>query len=135
HWPALLPHYRYVRVREVRGRTRLLEMAARRDWLPVWWMAVQECSPDVPEIYFHHVRGITSGMDVLWRFTPSPEGVRVSIRHDLDLGWPLVGRPVADWIIGPLFVEYIAGRTLTRIKRLAEARHASAHRVASGEAA
>src|SRR5436309_16095997 len=82
-WPALLPHYRYVRVRESRGRTRLVEMAARRDWIPVWWMAIQECSPGVPEISFRHVRGITTGMAVTWQFAPVPDGVRVSIRHDL----------------------------------------------------
>ncbi len=121
-WPALLPHYRYVRVREERGRVRLLEMAARRDWIPVWWMAVQECHPDVPEIRFRHVRGITTGMEVAWRFAPAPEGVWVSIHHSLNLDWPIVGRPIADRIIGPLFVEPIAARTLARIKLLAETR-------------
>ena len=121
-WPAFLPHYRYVRVREERGRARLLEMAARRGWIPVWWMARQECQPDVPEIRFRHVRGITTGMDVTWRFAPGPEGVWVSIHHNLNLEWPIVGRPIADRIIGPLFVEPIAARTLARIKLLAEAR-------------
>jgi ribosome-associated toxin RatA of RatAB toxin-antitoxin module len=120
-WPEILPHYRYVRVREERGRVRLVEMAARRDWIPVWWMALQESDPDVPEIRFRHVRGITTGMEVVWSFVPEANGVRVSIRHDLDLTWPLVGRLIADRIIGPLFVESIAGRTLARIKRLAEA--------------
>lgn len=122
-WPSFLPHYRYVRVREERGHGRLLEMAARRDCIPVWWLALQECQPDVPEIQFRHVGGITTGMDVSWRFSPGPEGVLVSIHHDLSLGWPIVGGRIADWIIGPLFVEYIAARTLARIKLLAEARH------------
>jgi ribosome-associated toxin RatA of RatAB toxin-antitoxin module len=121
-WPTFLPHYRYVRVREQHGGARLLEMAARRDWIPVWWMAVLECQPDVPEIRFHHVRGITTGMDVAWRFAPGPEGVWVSIHHDLNLKWPIVGRLIADRIIGPLFIECIAARTLARIKLLAEAR-------------
>jgi len=121
-WPAFLPHYRYVRVREVRGHARLLEMAARRDWIPVWWLALQECQPEVPEIRFRHVGGITTGMDVAWRFAPGPEGVWVSIHHNLNLGWPIVGRPIADCIVGPLFVEYIATQTLARIKLLAESR-------------
>src|SRR5437870_106588 len=81
-WPALLPHYRYVLVREEKGRARLLEMAARRDWIPLWWLAVQECHPEVPAIHFRHVRGLTSGMDVAWSFVPEPGGVRVGIRHD-----------------------------------------------------
>ena len=55
---------------------------------------------------------------------PAPGGVRVSIRHDLALGWPLIGGLAAERIIGPLFVANIAGKTLRRIKALAEARTA-----------
>jgi ribosome-associated toxin RatA of RatAB toxin-antitoxin module len=110
-----------VRVREERARVRLVEMAARRGWIPVWWMAQQECDPNVPEIRFRHVRGVTTGMDVAWRFAPEPGGVRVSIHHQLDLTWPVIGSFVAERIIGPHFVEYIAARTLARIKLLAEA--------------
>jgi ribosome-associated toxin RatA of RatAB toxin-antitoxin module len=121
-WPRLLPHYRYVRVFD-RGRgRRLVEMAARRDRIPVWWMAIQECHPDVPEITYRHVRGITRGMRVGWGFAVQPDGVLVTVRHDLDLGWPLVGPLVADRIIGPRFVDVIAERTVRRIKALAEER-------------
>lgn len=121
-WPRILPHYRYVRVFDrCRGR-RLVEMAAFRDAIPVWWMAVQECHPDVPEITYEHVRGITRGMRVEWGFEVQPRGVLVSIRHDLDLSWPLVGRFAADRVIGPWFVDVIAGRTLRRVRALAEQR-------------
>jgi len=52
--------------------------------------------------------------------TPAGRGSIVSIVHDLALRWPLIGRPVADRIIGPAFVEPIAGATLRTIKRLVE---------------
>ena len=119
-WPELLPHYRWVRVLREEGNRRLVEMAAHRDGIPVRWWAEQERFPEVPRITFRHVRGITTGMEVEWRFTPGPEGVRVEIHHELRLGWPLVGGLVADRIIGPLFVANIAGKTLRRIKQLAE---------------
>jgi ribosome-associated toxin RatA of RatAB toxin-antitoxin module len=119
-WPALLPHYRWVRVLADDGQRRLVEMAARREAIPVWWCAEQVCDPSTPRITFRHVRGVTSGMAVEWAFEPGPAGVWVSIRHDLRLRWPLVGGVVADHIIGPLFVAHIAGKTLTCIKRLAE---------------
>ena len=48
-------------------------------------------------------------------------GWEVSIEHQLDLGWPLIGRLVAARVIGPQFVEAIARRTLRRVKTLAEA--------------
>ncbi len=38
-----------------------------------------------------------------------------------DLRWPLIGELVARTIIGPQFIEAIAGRTLRRVKALAEA--------------
>jgi ribosome-associated toxin RatA of RatAB toxin-antitoxin module len=120
-WPQLLPHYRWVRVLQDGGDCRLVEMAARRDAIPVWWCAEQRLSPDVPRITFRHVRGITSGMEVEWSFEPTAGGVLVTIRHDLALRMPMLGRPLANWVIGPLFVRHIAAKTLGRIKEVAEA--------------
>jgi hypothetical protein len=34
--------------------------------------------------------------------------------------WPLIGRPAADFVIGPVFVRGIASRTLVGIARAAE---------------
>jgi hypothetical protein len=96
-------------------------MAARRDFIPVRWVAEQTNYPEEPRIVFHHVGGVTKGMDVEWRFEPLPEGTRISIHHDLTLRWPIIGTFAAERVIGPLFVANIAGKTLQRIKSLAEA--------------
>jgi len=119
-WPRLLPHYRSVRVIAASGNERIVEMRARRDRIPVSWWARQVILPSERRIRYTHVRGVTRGMEVEWRFTPAAEGVLVTIVHDLSLRWPLVGRVVADRIIGPMFVEPIAGATLRRIKMLVE---------------
>ncbi len=119
-WPRLLPHYRSVRVIASRGGERLVEMRARRDRIPVWWWARQIVVAAERRIRYTHVRGVTRGMEVEWRITPTEEGVVVTIVHDLSLGWPLIGRAVADRIIGPKFVEPIARATLRRIKWLVE---------------
>jgi uncharacterized membrane protein len=123
-WPELLPHYRRVRVLQDDGACRLVEMAAMRDRIPVSWRAEQCCFPDDPRITFRHVRGVTTGMEVEWRFQSVDGGVRVAILHDLKLGWPVIGGFVADRIIGPFFIANIAGKTLRRIKQLAEAEEA-----------
>ncbi len=125
-WPELLPHYRWVRILEDDGEgRRLVEMAALRNFIPVRWQAEQLLFPDVPRIVFRHVGGVTKGMEVKWVFSPRGDGVvRVSILHDLERGlaeWPLVGRVVADGVVGPFFVSNIADKTLGRIKELAEA--------------
>ena len=124
-WPQILPHYRWVWVLKDHGDRRLVEMAARRDRIPVRWRTEQRLFPDVPRMTFRHVGGITKGMEVEWIFTPLDEGVvRVSILHDLPrlAGWPLLGEVAVDRIVGPLFVSNIAGKTLRRIKELAETR-------------
>jgi ribosome-associated toxin RatA of RatAB toxin-antitoxin module len=120
-WPELLPHYRSVREIGRSETGRIVAMAASRDGIPVSWWAEQRCDPARPRITFRHVRGVTKGMAVEWSFTETDDGVLVRISHDLRLGWPLIGGLVADRIIGPLFVASIAGKTLRRIKQLAEA--------------
>ncbi len=121
-WPALLPHYRSVRILEEDGARRIVAMAASRSGIPVWWRAEQRCDPAEPRITFRHVRGVTTGMEVAWTFTPTDDGVRVVIQHDLQLGWPLIGDFVAEWIVDGFFIANIAGKTLRRIKQLAETR-------------
>ena len=120
-WPERLPHYRYVRPLAARDGERRFAMGARRGRIPVSWSAVQRPLPDRSEIEFEHVGGVTKGMHVRWRLVPRDGTVDVSIDHTLTLRWPLVGEFVAHRIIGQQFIEPIAGRTLRRIKRLAEA--------------
>lgn len=72
-------------------------------------------------IEFVHIGGVTRGMEVSWRLRPDGDAVEVSIEHRLELRWPLVGGLVAERIIGPQFIDAIAGRTLRRVKELAEA--------------
>ncbi len=119
-WPEILPHYRYVRRLPADDGTRLFAMGARRGLVPVAWAATQRPLPAVRRIEFHHTGGVTRGMEVAWRFEPANEGWDVSIEHELDLRWPLIGRFAAERVIGPHFIDAIAGRTLRTIKGLAE---------------
>lgn len=120
-WPERLPHYRYVRRLPASNGERRFAMGARRGPIPVSWEAVQRPLPAERRIEFTHTGGVTRGMEVAWRLDPDGDGTtQVSIEHRLELGWPLIGGFVAERIIGPVFVDAIAGRTLRRIKQLAE---------------
>jgi len=122
-WPEILPHYRYVRsLPDPRGE-RHFAMGARRGPIPVSWQAIQRPIVDERRIEFVHTGGVTKGMWVAWRFAPPDDGgsIDVSIEHHLELGWPLIGELAARHVIGPQFIEAIAGRTLLRIRDLAEA--------------
>jgi ribosome-associated toxin RatA of RatAB toxin-antitoxin module len=121
-WPERLPHYRYVRRLASSNGERRFAMGARRGALPVRWEAIQRQLPDQRRIEFTHTGGVTRGMQVAWRFEPNGNGWDVSIEHQLELDWPLVGGFAASRVIGPQFIDAIAGRTLRRVKALAEAR-------------
>ncbi|HSK94389.1 MAG TPA: SRPBCC family protein [Candidatus Angelobacter sp.] len=121
-WPEILPHYRYVRAVPDPNDERRFAMGARRGPIPVKWEAIQRPKPGQRTIEFVHTGGVTRGMWVAWRFEERPDGVvDVSIEHRLELPWPLIGGFAAERVIGPQFIEAIAGRTLRTIRRLAEA--------------
>ncbi len=120
-WPSILPHYRWVRFLEHRGEGGVVEMAARRPFgpfaYPAWWVSDMAVDRPRGEIRYRHIRGITTGMDVVWRLAPNGGGVDVTILHEWrGPGWPLVGRLAANVVIGPLFVHGIASRTLAGLK-------------------
>lgn len=123
-WPSILPHYRWVRLLD----DRLVEMAAWRPFgggvinYPTWWVSEMTIDRPAGEIRYRHVRGITRGMEVVWKLVEAGEGfVDVEVVHTWDgPTWPLIGRLAADFVIGPVFVHGIASRTLAGIKRHAE---------------
>jgi ribosome-associated toxin RatA of RatAB toxin-antitoxin module len=120
-WPALLPHYRWVRVLGRDGARTWLDMAARRGRIPVRWQAVQEVFPAAHLVTYRHIGGITRGMRVVWQLVPEDSHVEVTIRHRFDPPWPgLAGWP-AQQVVGGYFVGHIAGQTLRHLRAHAEA--------------
>lgn len=125
-WPAILSHYRWVRMLERRGNGGLVEMAAWRPFgrlrYPTWWVSEMRIDRDTPAVHYRHVRGITTGMEVVWRMETAGEGTDVTIVHQWSgPRWSLLGPAVADWVIGPVFIQGIASRTLAGIARYVEA--------------
>ncbi len=125
-WPAHLPHYRYVRIRETRSDgIVVVEMSAFRHFGPVgwptWWLSLMEVIPQKPLIRFRHIGGITKDMDVEWSFERVAAGTKVAIVHAWDgPRWPLIGVTAARTVIGPVFVHGIASRTLAGLAKVAE---------------
>ncbi|HEY7194586.1 MAG TPA: SRPBCC family protein [Gemmatimonadales bacterium] len=125
-WPAILPHYRWVRALD----GGLVEMAAWRPFArglvkyPTWWVSEMTIDRPAGEIRYRHVRGVTTGMDVVWRLVEDGEGSRgvdVEIVHTWEgPSWPLIGKLAANLVIGPVFIHGIASRTLAGIKQAAE---------------
>lgn len=126
-WPLHLGHYRWVRFLERGAAGGVVEMAAVRPFgpvrYPVWWVSEMVVDEAAPAVRYRHVRGITTGMDVLWAFEPRPEGTLVSVTHWWDgPAWPLIRRPAAGLVILPVFVHHVAQRTLAGLAAAAEGR-------------
>jgi len=126
-WPEILSHYRRVRFLDRRDGGGLVEMAAWRPFgplrYPARWVSEMIVDRAGGEIRYRHVRGITAGMNVVWRLASQAgtDSVRVTIVHEWrGPAWPLIGALAADLVIGPVFIHGIAARTLAGIKRFAE---------------
>src|SRR5207249_12022758 len=120
-WPKILPHYRYIRYLE-RSRTRnVVVMAARRSGIPIKWTSEEIIDRDRVEIHFHHLKAFTKGMDVVWTFNETSDGVRVEILHELNFRSPILA-PIFDPLIGDFFIGNVANKTLRCMKRYVEGR-------------
>jgi ribosome-associated toxin RatA of RatAB toxin-antitoxin module len=125
-WPALLPHYRDMRVEEHEaqpGGAVIARMVAIRPiasllgyGIPVAWRSRTWAEEATLRLHFVHLGGATNGMDVTWRIEPTATGCRVSIDHDFN---PRV--PGWSALVQRLFVRPIATRTLATFKAIAEA--------------
>ncbi len=119
-WPQLDSAYRWCRILERTADRTVFEMAGNiRGW-PGRWTAVQELIPVDHRIVFVHVRGLTRGMRVEWSMSEDGPATRLRITHELQLRWPLIGRIVSNRIVGPIFIDWIARRTLSAVRRAVE---------------
>ena len=124
-WPAILPHYRYVRIEERRPGLTIVAMSANRpfgllNW-PTRWTSEMWVDEARREVRYRHIRGITTGMDVCWTVEPRGAATFVRIVHEWDgPRWPLIRGVAANLVIGPVFVHGIASRTLAGIARAVE---------------
>ena len=126
-WPALLPHYRWVRYHEQTAEgSGIVEMAANRpfgqlNW-PTWWLSeMQVISGAEPAVRFRHIGGITRGMEVEWAFAVRDGGTFVRLVHSWEgPRWPLVGAVAVTTAIGAVVGHGIGARTLAGWGRVAE---------------
>ena len=118
-WPACLPHYRWVRWIEGGPDSGIVQMAALRGSIPIKWISEYRRDAAKPELYFRHLSAFTKGMEVRWIYEQRPEGVHITIDHELSFRWPLLA-PVANPVIGEFMIGWVAPRTLSGFKKLLE---------------
>lgn len=124
-WPEHLPHYRFIRFRGKDEASRdIVEMAATRDGIPISWVSAYRADAATFELHFEHLRAWTKGMRVAWTLTPTGDGTRVEILHDLKFRVPALAW-LAEPIIGGFFIDNIARKTLRTFKERLESEAAA----------
>ena len=118
-WPEWLPHYRYIRTIGPGEKGEIVHMAASRSGIPIAWTSEFWADERALELHFLHLENWTKGMKVVWTLTPTRDGTRVEIVHDLRFRVPLLGW-LAEPIIGGFFIEHVAGKTLATFKQILE---------------
>lgn len=119
-WPEILPHYRWIRFTGTASEHRVVEMAARRSGLPIRWRSEFWTDESQLELHFYHLTKWTKGMKVVWTLTPTRDGTRVEIWHDLKFRIPVLA-PLVEPVIGQFFVQHVANCTLATFKQYFEA--------------
>lgn len=119
-WPSFLPHYRWVRVLEQDGERQTVDMACWRTGIPLRWRSHLWVRKDQRRMLFRHIAGPARGMQVEWTLREEGETVTVTIRHDLSLEVPIVRTALGQWVVGEVFVDAVARRTLAHLKRAVE---------------
>jgi hypothetical protein len=121
HWPDFLPHYRSNEFLSPMPWGGIVKMKAVRTGWPIEWVSIFRIDTDARQLQFEHLKPLTRGMQVVWNFEETPEGVLVTIDHAFTLNWPLIGGFVANVVVGWFFIDFIARRTLRGLKRKLEA--------------
>jgi len=129
-WPVHLPHYRGVKfIERSSDGGGVVEMSANRpfhsaNW-PTFWRSEMSVDPDRSIVRFRHTGGVTTGMDVEWRFEHLAGGDRTKLilTHVWDgPAWPIIGGFAAKHVILPVFVHGIASLTLAGLAHTAALR-------------
>ena len=114
-WPELLPHYRFIRTLGSGEKGSIVQMAATRSGIPISWTSEFWADERALELHFLHLRKWTKGMKVVWTLTPTRDGTRVEIIHDLNFRLPWMAW-LAEPIISGFFIGNIANKTLAAFK-------------------
>jgi len=91
-------------------------MATTRSGIPISWTSDFWADDRALELHFLHLTKWTKGMQVVWTLTPTRDGTRVEIIHDLKFRVPFLAW-LAEPIISGFFISHVANRTLATFKK------------------
>jgi ribosome-associated toxin RatA of RatAB toxin-antitoxin module len=117
-FPEFMPHVKTSNIIKKQGKTRHVVVSAVVNGINAHWISESSTEKN-KKITYKQIKGSCKIMGGEWRFKKVLAGTMITIIHDFDLGWPVIGNLIGR-IIVKNWVEKYSQLTLSRIKLKAE---------------
>ena len=119
-FPEFMPHIKKAITTKKQGNKKHLEMSGIINGIKSSWASVSTAKKN-KSIKYKQLKGICKVMRGEWIFKEVTEGTQITIIHDFDLGWPIVGRFLSRTMLKN-WVDKYCRLTLVAIKQKTELR-------------
>jgi ribosome-associated toxin RatA of RatAB toxin-antitoxin module len=119
-FPEFMPHVKKSIITLKQGNKKHVTMSGVISGIKSSW-ASESTTKKNKSIYYDLLEGSCKVMRGEWVFEKVPEGTKVTIIHDFDLGWPIIGKLLSSTLV-KYWVEKYSRLTLNHIKLEAESR-------------
>lgn len=94
----LMPHVKMSRVLKREGDKKYTEMTGKVNFITSSWQSVSTAQKN-KSIRYTQVKGFCKVMGGEWKFEKVPEGTKITLTHDFDVGWPIIGNLIGKLIV------------------------------------
>jgi ribosome-associated toxin RatA of RatAB toxin-antitoxin module len=118
NFPEFMPHVKSSNIIKKQGNKREVEMTAVVNGIKSHWISASTTEKN-KKITYKQVKGVCKVMGGEWRFNKVPEGTNITLIHNFDVGFSIIGKLIGEIIIKK-WVDKYSRLTLSNIKAKAE---------------
>jgi ribosome-associated toxin RatA of RatAB toxin-antitoxin module len=119
-FPEFMPHVKTSNIIKKHGNKREVEMTAVVNGIKSHWISASTTEKN-KRIRYSQVKGFCKLMGGEWLFEKVPEGTKITLIHNFDVGLPIIGNLIGRLIVKK-WVDKYSRLTLGAIKEKAELR-------------
>ena len=119
-FPEFMPHVKTSSIIKKQGNKRQVVMTAVVNGIKSHWISASTTEKN-KRIQYSQVKGTCKVMGGEWFFEMIPEGTKITLIHNFDVGWPVIGNLIGRLIVKN-WVDKYSRLTLGHIKTKAELR-------------
>jgi ribosome-associated toxin RatA of RatAB toxin-antitoxin module len=117
-FPDFMPHIKTSNIIKKQGNKREVEMTAVVNGIKSHWISASATDKN-KKITYKQVKGVCKVMGGEWRFNKVPQGTTITLIHNFDVGFSIIGKLIG-LIIVKRWVDKYSRLTLGHIKTKAE---------------